>query len=77
MKKSSLFLACCIGLMLFASCKKDVQPTISVVTGPEYVSPNATVYSGNPLLVGFDVTGENLVQRQSRTALHFLHTPRL
>lgn len=62
MKKSSLFLACCIGLMLFASCKKDVQPTISVVTGPEYVSPNATVYSGNPLLVGFDVTGENLVQ---------------
>ena len=62
MKKSTLFMACCIGLMLLASCKKDVQPNINVVTGPEYVSPNVTLYSGDPILVGFDVTGENLVQ---------------
>ena len=62
MKKSTLFLACCIGLMFFASCKKDVQPTITVVAGSGYVGPNSAVYSGDPITVGFDVTGENLIQ---------------
>ena len=62
MKKSTLFLACCIGLMFFASCKKEVQPTITVVAGSGYVGPNAAVYSGDPITVGFDVTGENLIQ---------------
>ena len=62
MKRNFLFLACCIGLMLFASCKKDIQPTITIATDPTYVSPNAQVYSGDPITVGFNVTGENLVQ---------------
>lgn len=62
MKKSILFLACCIGLMFFASCKKEVQPTITVVAGSGYVGPNSAVYSGDPITVGFDVTGENLIQ---------------
>ena len=62
MKKATLFMACCIGLMLFASCKKDVRPTITIVENAGYVSPNSEVYSGDPITVGFDVTGENLIQ---------------
>ena len=54
-------MACCIGLMLLASCKKDA-PTITVATGLDYVAPNTEVYSGNPIVVGFNVTGENLIQ---------------
>lgn len=62
MKKASLFMACCIGLLLFASCKKDIRPTINIVTQTGYVSPDSEVYSGDPITVGFDVTGENLIQ---------------
>ena len=63
MKKSSLFMACCIGLMLFASCKKDpVAPTISVYVGEECVTENAQVYSGDEVFVGFTCTGENLTK---------------
>lgn len=62
MKKSILFLACCIGLMFFASCKKDVQPTINVVTDPGYVCQGSQVFSGDPILIGFTVTGESLIQ---------------
>ena len=62
MKKSALFMACCIGLMLLASCKKDTQPTINVVSDPGYVSQNSEVFSGDQLLVGFNATGENLIQ---------------
>lgn len=62
MKKHILFLACCIGLMLFASCKKDIQPTISVATEPEYVHQDSEVYSGDEIAVGFNVTGEKLTK---------------
>ena len=62
MKKSILFLACCIGLMFFASCKKDIQPTINVVADPGYVNQGSQVFSGDPILVGFTVAGENLIQ---------------
>lgn len=62
MKKHVLFLACCIGLMLFASCKKDIQPTITVATEPEYVHQNSEVYSGDEIAVGFNLTGEKLTQ---------------
>ena len=55
-------MACCIGLMLFASCKKDTQPTINIATGPDYAGPNTEVYSGDEITVGFNVTGENLTQ---------------
>lgn len=65
MKKSTLFLACCIGLMLLASCKKDpVAPTINIYTGMGCVTENAQVYSGDTILVGFTGTGENLTQIQ-------------
>ena len=62
MKKTTLFLACCIGLMLFASCKKDVQPTISIATGTNYVNQNSQVFSGDLITVGFSLAGENLTK---------------
>ena len=63
MKKSTLFLACCIGLMLLASCKKDpVAPTISVITDTGYVTENAQIYSGDDIKVGFNATGEKLTK---------------
>lgn len=63
MKKSSLFLACCIGLMLFASCKKDpVAPTINILEDVGCVTENAQVYSGDEITIGFTGTGVNLKQ---------------
>lgn len=63
MKKSALFLACCIGLMLFASCKKDpVAPTIDIQKGEGFVYENAQVYSGDQIMVGFYCTGESLTK---------------
>ena len=63
MKKSTLFLACCIGLMLLASCKKDpVAPTISVITDTGYVTENAQIFSGDNIKVGFNATGEKLTK---------------
>lgn len=61
MKKTALFLACCIGLMFFASCKKG-DPTISIATGTQYVNQNTQVFSGDQITVGFSVTGEGLTQ---------------
>lgn len=63
MKKNILFIACCIGLMLFASCKKDpVAPTITAIQGEGYVVENAQIYSGTEIQVGFKATGENLTK---------------
>ena len=63
MKKSTLFLACCIGLMLLASCKKDpIAPTISVITDTGYVTENAQIFSGDNIKVGFNATGEKLTK---------------
>lgn len=63
MKKNTLFLACCIGLMLFASCKKDpVAPTINVITDTGYVTENAQIFSGDIIKVGFNATGEKLTK---------------
>ena len=75
MKKSTLFLACCIGLMFFASCKKDVQPTITTISDPGFVTQNSEVYSGDEITVGFNVTGEKLTKivisaDQNGTALY-------
>lgn len=61
MKKTALFLACCIGLMFFASCKKG-DPTISIATGTQYVNQSTQVFSGDQITVGFSVTGENLTK---------------
>ena len=56
-------MACCIGLMLFASCKKDpVAPTISVFNGSGYATENAQYYSNEEINVGFVATGENLTK---------------
>lgn len=63
MKKNILFLACCISLMLFASCKKDpVAPTIILIQGEGYLTENAQVYSGDEIMVGFSCTGESLTK---------------
>ena len=57
MKRITLAIVCCIGLMFFASCKKDpIAPTINAVTN------NAELYSGDEITVGFQATGEKLVQ---------------
>ena len=56
-------MACCIGLMLFASCKKDpIAPTIDIQKGEGFVYENAQVYSGDEIMVGFYCTGESLTQ---------------
>lgn len=60
MKKTALFMACCVGLMFFASCKKDIQPTINVATGSNYASQSTEVFSGDQITVGFSATGEKL-----------------
>ena len=63
MKKSILFVTCCIGLMLLASCKKDpIAPTISVITDTGYVTENAQLFSGDNIMVGFNATGEKLTK---------------
>ena len=62
MKKTTLFMACCIGLMLLASCKKDVQPTISIATGTNYVNQGSQVFSGDQITVGFSLAGESLTK---------------
>ena len=74
MKKTALFLACCIGLMFFASCKKG-NPTISIATGTQYVNQDTQVFSGDQITVGFSATGENLTKiemnaSQSGTVLY-------
>lgn len=61
MKKTALFMACCIGLMLFASCKKS-GPAITVANGTQYVNQNTQVFSGDQITVGFSATGENLTK---------------
>ena len=56
-------MACCIGLMLLAGCKKNpVAPTISVFNGSGYATENTQVYSGEEITVGFVATGENLTK---------------
>jgi hypothetical protein len=63
MKRSTLFLACCIGLMFFASCKKDpVAPTINVITDTGYATENTQIFSGDIIKVGFNATGEKLTK---------------
>ena len=63
MKRSILFMACCIGLMLLASCKKDpIAPTIKVFNGAGYAVENTQVFSGDQITVGFVAMGENLTQ---------------
>ena len=65
MRKTAFFVACCIVLMLLASCKKDpVAPTISVFNGVGYVTEDAFVYSGDEITVGFVATGENLTKME-------------
>ena len=68
MKKSTLFMACCIGLMLFASCKKNTEPTISIATGSNYVGPNSQLFAGDQITVGFSVTGENLTKIEMKAS---------
>ena len=63
MKKNLFFLACCIGMMLFASCKKDpIAPTIDILADADCVTENAQLYSGDEMQVGFIGTAENLAK---------------
>ena len=62
MRKSILAMVCLAGLALLASCKKDIQPTITIISSPGYVSQDSEVYSGEEITVGFNVTGEKLTK---------------
>lgn len=62
MRKSTLAMVCLAAFVLLASCKKDVQPTISVATGINYASQNTELFSGDQITVGFSATGENLTK---------------
>ena len=56
-------MACCIGLLFFASCKKGpVLPSISILQKQGCVIENSQVYYGGEITVGFHCTGENLTQ---------------
>ena len=59
-------MACCIGLMLLAGCKKKTAPTITVFQGEGYLTENTQVYANEDLIVGFVVTGENLVTLETK-----------
>ncbi|MBR3730061.1 MAG: hypothetical protein IKN08_04020 [Bacteroidales bacterium] len=65
MKKSILFMACCIGLLLLAGCKKKVAPTITVFQGEGYLTENAQVYANENVKLGFVATGEKLVELET------------
>lgn len=72
MKKSTLILACLIGLAMLASCKKDeepekdpTKPTISAVS-----ANYDEVYSGDEVTVGFTTTGENLTKVEMSASLN-------
>lgn len=82
MKKTTLFLACCIGLLFFASCKKDPvtpvtpdtpttpdAPTITVMTGNEYAGQGTQMYAGNQITVGFNAIGEKLTKIELNVTL--------
>ena len=60
MKRNILFLACCIGLMLFASCKKQVAPTLTLMQGEGYLTENSEVYIHEQTKLGFTATGQKL-----------------
>lgn len=60
MKKLSFALACIIGLMFFASCKKDTQLTITPIKTQGYVTDGAQVNIGETIQFGFDAEGTDL-----------------
>lgn len=62
MKKTALFMACCIGLLFFASCKKETQPTISIATGANYAGQGTELFADDPVTVGFSAIGEKLTK---------------
>ncbi len=70
MKKSTLVMACLVGLALMASCKKDIQPTITATAGS-----GTTLYAGDSVTVGFTANGQALTKiemnaTQNGTVLH-------
>lgn len=58
-------MACCIGLLLLAGCKKKVAPTITVFQGEGYLTENAQVYANENVKLGFVATGEKLVELET------------
>ena len=66
MKRNILFMACCIGLMLFASCKKDpVAPTVTPIQGEQYLHEGSQVYAEDSVTIGFTATGEKLTRLET------------
>ena len=60
MKKLSFALACIIGLMFFASCKKDTKLTITPIKTQGYVTNGTEVNIGETIQFGFDAEGTDL-----------------
>ena len=61
MKKLTFIMTCCIGLLLMASCKKNIVPTINILENG-CVTENAQVFSGDEIMVGFQATGHKLTK---------------
>lgn len=53
-------MACLVVIALLASCKKSVQPTITLIQAEGYLTENAQVYADDDVLIGFVATGEKL-----------------
>lgn len=73
MKKSTLILACLVGLAMLASCKKDPVEPEKDPTAPTISAVSANydeVYSGDEITVGFNATGENLTKIDMTASLN-------
>jgi len=73
MKKSTLVLACLVGLAMLASCKKDPVEPEKDPTAPTISAVSANydeVYSGDEITVGFNATGENLTKIDMTASLN-------
>ena len=60
MKKLTFALACIIGLMFCASCKKDTKLTITPIKTQGYVTDGTQVNIGETIKFGFDAEGTDL-----------------
>lgn len=65
MRKSTFIVAFCISLMLMASCKKHIAPTITHFQGEGYLTENAQIYANDEVVIGFVATGEALTKLEA------------
>lgn len=62
MKRINIILMAFALILTMSQCKKDVVPTISIVSDTNYAGQNTEVFTGDLITVGFSVAGENLIR---------------